>query len=575
MPYDLVIRGGEVIDGSGLPHYRADVGIQGDTIADVGRINERGRQEIDAEGHVVTPGFVDGHTHMDAQVFWDPVGSCSCYHGVTSVVMGNCGFSLAPAPAAQRALVVRNLERAEDISGTAMAEGIRWTWDDFRGYLDAVDGLPKAINYAAYIGHSALRTYAMGERAFEDAAGADDLAAMERELRNALHAGAIGLSTSRSDNHLTSDDRPVASRLADWSEVSHLVGVMGALGVGVFELALDPEFFSRDVPTRRAAISQLRDLAVRTRVPVTFGVLGARDEQIWQDQLDNLDQTASEGGRMFAQTHSRGVSVLLSFLTKLPFDRLPEWSEIRALPLEEQAELLRQSEVRRRLVDVATEGSYAHAVGAEVRRPRYDRIHVLQHAFGTNPTVEELATESGQNPVDVMIDLALKSDFQQFFQQFPVKPEVKAIETMMRHPRTVMTFSDSGAHVSQIMDSSIQTDLLADWVRNRQVFTLEEAVRMITYVPAALWGLSDRGLVREGMVADLNVVDPETVAPELPQLVDDLPAGARRLVQKSRGIKATVVAGQPILIDCEPTGCLPGRLLRGPLHRRETASQLA
>jgi N-acyl-D-aspartate/D-glutamate deacylase len=571
MSYDLVIRGGEVVDGSGLPRYRADVGIQGDTIAAIGRIDERGRQEIDAEGHVVTPGFVDGHTHMDAQVFWDALGSCSSYHGVTSVVMGNCGFSLAPAPETQRPLVVRNLERAEDISGTAMAEGIQWTWDGFRGYLDAVEGLPKAINYAAYIGHSALRTYAMGEKAFEQPAGPDELTAMERELRDALQAGAIGLSTSRSDNHLTSDDRLVASRLADWSEVCRLVGVMGELGAGVFELALDPEFFARDESTRQAALQRLRHLAVQTRVPVTFGVLGARDEGIWQDQLDNLDRTASSGGRMFAQTHSRGVSVLLSFMTALPFDRLPEWGPIRALPLEEQAHLLRQTEVRRQLVDAATEGAYGHAVGAEARRPRYDRIHVLERAFGRNPTVAELAEASGRNPVDVMIDLALDSSFQQFFQQFPVKPEAKAIETMMRHPRTVMTFSDSGAHVSQIMDSSIQTDLLADWVRNRQAFTLEEAVHMISYVPAVLWGLSDRGLVREGLVADLNVLDPETVAPELPQLVDDLPAGERRLLQKSRGIKTTVVAGQPILTDCEPTGCLPGRLLRGPLHRRVMA----
>jgi N-acyl-D-aspartate/D-glutamate deacylase len=198
---------------------------------------------------------------------------------------------------------------------------------------------------------------------------------------------------------------------------------------------------------------------------------------------------------------------------------------------------------------------------------------VLERAFGRNPTVAELAEASGRNPVDVMIDRALDSNFQQFFQQFPVKPEPRAIETMMRHPRTVMTFSDSGAHVSQIMDSSIQTDLLADWVRNRQAFTLEEAVHMISYVPAALWGLSDRGLVREGMVADLNVIDPEIVAPELPRLVNDLPAGERRLLQKSRGIKATVVAGQPILRDCEPTGCLPGRLLRGPLHRRARATR--
>src|SRR5215813_6723697 len=212
MTYDLVIRNGTVVDGSGFDAFRADVGVVGDRIAHVGRIRERGAEEVDAEGHVVSPGFIDGHTHMDAQVFWDGLGTWSCYHGVTTVVMGNCGFTLAPASEEQAALVVRNLERAEDISGDAMAAGIKWTWTTYAEYLDAVDGVPKGINYASAIGHSALRTYVMGERAFTDAATPEDLEAMERELTSALRAGAVGFTTSRSDQHETSDDRPVASR---------------------------------------------------------------------------------------------------------------------------------------------------------------------------------------------------------------------------------------------------------------------------------------------------------------------------------------------------------------------------
>ncbi|MEO5901047.1 MAG: amidohydrolase family protein, partial [Ilumatobacteraceae bacterium] len=443
-----------------------------------------------------------------------------------------------------------------------------WSWDNFRSYLDAVDGLPKAINYAAYVGHSALRTFVMGDRAFEQASSPDDLAAMQRELRDALHAGAVGMSTSRSTNHLTPGGQPVASRLAEWSEVVALVATMGELGVGLFELANESQVAARDPEARAEANNRLRRLAIDTGVPVTFGVLGAADPQIWRDQLDLLDRTAAEGGRMFAQTHCRGVSVLLSFQTNLPFDRLPEWRELRALPLDAQGELLRRPEVRERLVRAANEGDFGRAVGAEARKPRYDRIHVLQNAHGPNPTLAELAESSGRDPVEIMIDLALESKFEVFFQQFPVKPDQTAIEAMLRHPRTAMTFSDSGAHVSQIMDSSIQTDLLADWVRRRQVFTLEEAVRMITYVPATLWGMSDRGLIREGMAADLNVIDPDTVAPQLPGLVADLPAGARRLVQKAQGIKATIVAGQAVLTDGTPTGALPGRLLRGPLARR-------
>jgi N-acyl-D-aspartate/D-glutamate deacylase len=232
-----VIKNGVLVDGSGLPRYHADVAVQHGRIAAIGRIRERAREVIDADGLVVSPGFVDGHTHMDAQVFWDPLGTCSCWHGVTSVVMGNCGFTLAPCAEKDKHLVVRNLERAEDISGQAMAAGIRWGWTTFPEFLDCVDALPKGINYAGYLGHCALRTYVMGERAFEQPATEDDLAAMERELRDAIRSGAMGFTTSRSPIHETPDGRPVASRLATWDEVRRLVGVMGDMNAGIFELA--------------------------------------------------------------------------------------------------------------------------------------------------------------------------------------------------------------------------------------------------------------------------------------------------------------------------------------------------
>jgi len=237
MPYDLVIKNGTVIDGSGLPGYRADVGVRHGRITSIGRIREGAREVVDAEGRVVAPGFVDGHTHMDAQIFWDPLGTSSCWHGITSVVMGNCGFTLAPCAAADKHMVVRNLQRAEDIPTAAMEAGIRWQWTTFPEFLDCLESLPKGINYAGYIGHSALRTYAMGERAFERAADEADLALMERELRDALRAGAIGFTTSRSPAHETPDGRPVASRVATWDEVRRLVGAMGEMNAGLFELA--------------------------------------------------------------------------------------------------------------------------------------------------------------------------------------------------------------------------------------------------------------------------------------------------------------------------------------------------
>ena len=333
--YDLVVKNGTVVDGSGMPGFKADVGVINGRIASIGRIRDKASETIDAEGHVVSPGFIDGHTHMDAQVAWDPLGSCSCWHGVTSVVMGNCGFSLAPCAEADKGMVIRNLERAEDISPVAMEAGINWTWETYAEYLDAVEALPKGINYAGYIGHSALRTYVMGERAFEAKASEDDLTAMGRELANALKAGAIGFSTSRTPNHETADRRPVASRLADWDEVRHLVGVMGDLNTGVFEIA--QEQVGRDPERIRDYFDRMKALALESGRPITWGMFGNRKApDYWRQYFDLLDEVADAGGRMFAQVHSRALNVLLSFRSTMPFDTWELWSDIRAKSLEEQ-----------------------------------------------------------------------------------------------------------------------------------------------------------------------------------------------------------------------------------------------
>ena len=571
MAFDLVIKNGVVIDGSGLPRYRADVGVRNGRIASIGRIRESARQVIDAEGRVVAPGFVDGHTHMDAQIFWDPLGTCSCWHGITSVVMGNCGFTLAPCADKDKQLVMRNLERAEDISADAMNVGIEWSWTTFREYLDTIERLPKGINYSGYLGHSALRTYVMGERAFDGAATEDDLRAMEAELRDAIQAGAIGFTTSRSVSHETPDRRPVASRMATWDEVRRLVGVMGDLNAGIFELA--GESFDRsdkvDPAKRRDYHVRLRDLAVESGRPVTFGLFSRKDAPgVYKDYVNLLDETAAAGGRMFAQVHSRALSAVLSFRTQLPFDKLPVWKEIRRLPLAEQRAKLRDPALRAQLVQAAKaryEGSEAR--GTEARPAVFDWIFVMESVHGTHRSVATIARERNCDPVQAMIDLGVETDFNVFFLQ-PIANEDQEIALdLMRLPRAVVTFSDSGAHVSQLMDSSLQTHLLAHWVRERQAFTLEQAVRMLTLVPATQWGLADRGLVREGMAADLVVFDPDTIAAEMPEVVHDLPAGAKRLTQRCRGIAATVVNGEVLLRDGKHTGALPGRLLRGPLAR--------
>ena len=566
MAFDLVIRNGTVVDGLGLGSYRADVGVVGDTITFVGRIRERGAEEIDAEGHVVSPGFVDGHTHLDAQIFWDARGTNSCWHGVTTAVMGNCGFTLAPVRAHEHALVVRNLERAEDIDPAALAAGIDWSWESFPQYLAAVERLPKGINYATQIGHSALRTWAMGERAFEEAGTDDDIERMAQHLAESLRAGAVGFTTSRSEHHETSDNRPVASRLATWDEVRRLVGVLSDVGVGVFEGG-EAGTASPDPDERERALERMRALAVDTRVPLTFGIIATKEGGM--RMLDLIDSTAARGGRMIGQSHSRGISVLLSFKTKLPFDVLPEWQPVRAMPIEQQKHALRDPETRERLIRSASEGNYGawRGIGAQPRKPDFEGIRVYQQGLPPNPTIGDVARARGVHPSEAMIDLALESDFDVMFIQpsmYPQDPDVTL--AVMKHPRTVMTFSDSGAHLSQIADSSIHTHLLGHWVRDRQQLSIEEAVRMITFAPAVAWGFADRGLIREGMRADLNVFDSQTVAPAVPHVVDDLPAGGRRLEQRAVGFKATVVNGAITINDGSHTGATTGRLLRNSLY---------
>ncbi len=559
--YDLVIRSGTVVDGSGLATFRADVGIVGDRIVAVGPLRDAGREEIDATGMMVTPGFIDGHTHFDAQVFWDPSGSSSCWHGVTTAVMGNCGFTLAPVHHDERALVVRNLERAEDMDPVALAEGIDWNFETFPEFLGTLDALPKGINLAANVGHSALRTWAMGERAFIDRATPEDLDLMARQLDESLAAGAIGFSTSRTPHHQTSDDRPVASRLAAWSEVEALVGVMARRGRGIFEGA-DGGMMAPDPEVRERSLARMRDLAAGTRVPVTFGLVATATAG---RLLDFLDETAEAGGRAIAQTHCRGISVVLSLATRLPFDLLEEWRGLRARPLAEQVAILSDPAARQPLVDAAVNADYSgwSGLGAQARPPDFDGIRLYENGLPPNPTIADLARARGIHPAEAMIDLCVRDGGRQLFQQPSLYPQDETVLLRaLRHPRAVMTFSDSGAHLSQIADSSIHTHLLGYWVRDRQEFTWPDAVRMLTLAPALAWGFHDRGLVRPGMVADLNVFDPATVGPAVPRLVDDLPGGGTRLEQRSTGFAATVVGGRTTILDGALTGVTPGVLVR-------------
>jgi N-acyl-D-amino-acid deacylase len=571
MALDLLVKNGTVIDGSGLPRYRADVGVKGGRIVEIGRIRQPAERVIDAEGMIVAPGFIDGHTHMDAQVAWDPLGSCSCWHGVTSVVMGNCGFALAPCKPQDREWFARCLTAVEDIPTEAMMEGIDWTWETFPEYLATVERLPKGLNYGMYIGHSALRMYAMGaRRGLEEKATEDDLRRMEAAVTEALKAGALGFSSSVATTHLTPDDTPVASRIADWAEIERLVGAMGALDAGIFQIG--PDISGGDA--QKACLEQLRKIAIATGRPIMFGMLATKqgiDPNPWDFQTRFMDETVALGGRMYGQATTRSINAVFSLKSYLPFDVLPPWREIRALPLAEQKARLRDPEVRARLI--AAEATMkprertlqgGGAATTDPRKPNYDNLFPMLSVDWDDPSIGELSRRQNKHPVEVIIDLALENDNRMFVQ--PIVNEQPAdVLNLLKHPRTLATFSDSGAHVCQEMGSSLQTHLLSYWVRNKQQFTLEEAVRMLTFDNASAWELPDRGLIRTGYAADLVVFDEAGVKPQLPTVETDLPGGARRLVQKADGIAATVVNGVVATLNGKATGNSGGQVLKGRL----------
>ncbi len=566
--HDLVIANGTVVDGTGGAGRRADVAITDGVITQVGDLNgARSQRVIDAEGHIVSPGFIDVHTHMDAQIAWDPLGECSCFHGVTTAVMGNCGFTLAPVNSDARELVVRNLERAEDISAEAMAAGIDWSWETYPQYLDFVDATPKGINYAGYVGHSALRTWAMGERAFEEAANADDIAMMAAQVQASMRAGAIGFTTSVSGNHETSDDRPVASRFASRQEINALVESMAALGPGgIFELAQHPDMRSSDPDKREDYARWLIDLAVSTGVPLTYGMLafGTKDHQ-WKPVVELLDRVKAEGGMAWGQAHSRHFGAILSFQTQLPFDRLPVWRDNRSQSLDDQRRALRDPDILAKLIDVADNAEYGRAIGTEARKPQWNYVFQVTSGLPPYETIADIAAAKGASPTATFLDIAIESDLNTFFMQAAANHDQDRVLDFLRHPQAIPTFSDSGAHVSQIMDSSLQTHMLGHWVRNQGAFSVEEAVHMMTQRTATAWGFADRGVIAEGMAADINVFDIDTVTPDMPELVYDLPGGARRLRQTATGFLAILVNGQVLLDSGQPTGARPGQLLRGPL----------
>lgn len=567
---DLLIRGGTVIDGSGANRTTADVGIADGRITAIGRLTEAARHTIDADGLIVAPGFIDGHTHMDAQVMWDPLGTSSCYNGVTSVVMSNCGFTLAPCRPADREWYASCLSYVEDIPAAAMAAGMDWTWESFAEYLAAVERRPKALNYAMYVGHSALRMYVMGRRALTDEASEDEIRAMARLAQEAMRAGAIGVSTSRAHTHLTPEGTPVASRLASWHELERIVAAMAELGTGIFQVGSDVLSHGTNV----AMLERLKHLALTYKRTVMFGLISTTqgdDPASWRTQASAIQDTNRLGGRMFGQVGTRSINAIYSLKSYLPFDVLPEWQAVRAHPLPEQLRMLRDPARRRALVaaeqrmkpkDNVLQGGGAATL--DPRKPDYEQLFALKGMDWDDPTVAELSRARGLHPVETMIELSLENPDQVYV--WPVVNEDREdVLGMLKHDFALATFSDAGAHSAQEMGACLQTHFLHYWVNRRGAFTLEHAVRKMTYDIAQAFELRDRGLVKPGYKADLVLFEADRVRPCVPKIETDLPGGARRLVQKAEGIRATIVNGAITMENGESTGTFTGEVMKGAL----------
>jgi N-acyl-D-amino-acid deacylase len=451
-----------------------------------------------------------------------------------------------------------------------MMAGIDWTWETFPEYLANVERLPKALNYGMYIGHSALRMYAMGRRGLEEKATEDDLRVMAHAVAEAVRAGAMGFSTSRASTHETPEGSPVASRIADWREIDVLVGAMAELDAGIFQIG--PDISGGEA--QRVFLERLAKVALDSGRPIMFGTLATKqgkDPNPWDYQMRWMDETVARGGRLWGQATTRSINAIFSLKSYLPFDKLPEWQEIRSLPLAEQKARLRDPEVRARLIAAEScmqpKGSELQGGGAATtnpKKPDYANLFPMFDVDWDDPSVADLARRQNKHPVEIIIDLCLENDNRVFVQPL-VNESPEDVLGLLKHPRSLATFSDSGAHVCQEMGSSLQTHLLSYWVRKRQAFTLEQAVRMLTFDNASAWELPDRGLVRTGYAADLVVFDKDKIRPRLPTVEQDLPGGARRLVQKADGIAATIVNGAVALENGDPTGSYAGKVLKGRL----------
>ena len=563
-PFDLVIRHGRVVDGTGGPAFEADVAIRDGRIVQVGQVAGAGVEEIDAAGQVVTPGFVDIHTHYDGQATWDSRMQPSTWHGVTTVVMGNCGVGFAPCRPDDHDRLIRLMEGVEDIPFPVLAEGLPWNWESFPDYLDALDGRSFDVDIGTQLPHAALRVFVMGERgANREPATEADIAAMAAIAQKAVEAGALGFSTSRTLNHRTSDGQPTPTLTAGEDELTGIAQGLAAAGKGVLQVV-------SDFVEPREEFAMLRRIVEASGRPLSFSLVQSpRGPQGYKSMLASLTEATDAGLPIKAQVAGRPVGVLLGFeLTVNPFSHTPAWREIAKAPFPERQARLADPAFRAALLSQATEAAPAGGLS---------RNWATMFLMGETPdyeqtpdrTVAKLAEARGITPDELALEHMMTGGGRGMLYMPFLNYAEGSLDpsfAMLTHRDTVPGLSDGGAHVGMICDGSFPTSNLTHWTRDRTrgpKLSLEEMVRMQTRDTAQAVGLFDRGLIAPGYRADLNVIDYEALSLEAPQVAYDLPSGGRRLIQRANGYVATIVAGRVTYRDGEPTGALPGKLLRG------------
>ena len=561
MAYDVLIKGGRIYDGSGLPSFLGDVAVKSGRIVETGRIKGQADRVINADGLAVSPGFIDFHTHLDAQLLWDPIATSSCFHGITTVIPGNCGLALAPSKEQDRDSVLKSFERVEAISLPALRAGVEWNWTTFPQYLDRLRGR-LGVNVGALMGHCALRQFVMGSAATERAATPAEIAQMKEVLKEGVRAGAIGFSTNQNPVHMFADGRPIPSRLATNEEIIELACALGEINKGVVQISRGSLGVS--VPAIET-VKLFEEISEKSGRAVIWQSIAHRWDKPneWRELLNLAEQSLAKGIQSYPLCNARLFNNRLTLKNAQVFDDLPTWKTLLFLPLEERVKAFRDPETRRKLRYEALEEKKPSRFSR-----RWDLVYMIKAAMPANKHLEkksvaEIAKIRGQDVIDAFLDLSLEEGLDTEFQTSSTNGDEQAVAEIIRSPFVLVGQSDAGAHLIYDAGFGYATRLLGYWIREKQIMSLEEGVRKLTFMVASIFGLPDRGLLRPGMAADLVLFDPATIRECEPEMVSDLPAGEKRLIQKATGIAMTIVNGQVLVENGEHTGSLPGAVLSG------------